>query len=151
MSEPEVKALTKKERAELREMFGGHCAYCGDVLPQTGWHADHVEPVYRETVWVNGYLAAGGEYVRGRLKKTGKSYQPQNHRLDNLMPSCRKCNCSKNSYTLESWRRILSEQPRMCHDYSHNFRWAVKFGLVTVNNVPVVFYFERVAQLDATP
>ncbi|HHR4690493.1 TPA: HNH endonuclease, partial [Salmonella enterica] len=36
-------SLTKKQRAELRMKFGGRCAYCGCVLPEKGWHADHVE------------------------------------------------------------------------------------------------------------
>lgn len=35
-------ALTKKQRAILREKFGGKCAYCGCELPEKGWHADHV-------------------------------------------------------------------------------------------------------------
>ena len=26
--------LTKAQRAELREKFGGRCAYCGCVLPE---------------------------------------------------------------------------------------------------------------------
>jgi len=45
-------ALTKNQRAELREMFGGRCAYCGCELPEKGWHADHIEPVRRETIVV---------------------------------------------------------------------------------------------------
>ncbi|WP_171292307.1 hypothetical protein [Acinetobacter baumannii] len=24
--------LTKQQRAELKQKFGGHCAYCGDLL-----------------------------------------------------------------------------------------------------------------------
>lgn len=40
--------LTKKQRAELRMKFGGRCAYCGCELPEKGWHADHVEAVYRK-------------------------------------------------------------------------------------------------------
>ncbi|MDX8205518.1 hypothetical protein WDA38_11070 [Acinetobacter pittii] len=36
--------LTKQQRAELKQKFGGHCAYCGDLLGDK-WHADHIEAV----------------------------------------------------------------------------------------------------------
>lgn len=37
-------ALTKSQRAALREKFGGRCAYCGSELGER-WHADHIEPI----------------------------------------------------------------------------------------------------------
>ncbi len=40
-------ALTRKQRERLRMKFGGRCAYCGCVLPEKGWHADHVQAVLR--------------------------------------------------------------------------------------------------------
>ncbi|EBO9763045.1 HNH endonuclease [Salmonella enterica] len=42
-------ALTKKQRERLRMKFGGRCAYCGCVLPEKGWHADHVQAVLRKS------------------------------------------------------------------------------------------------------
>lgn len=39
-------ALTKTQREALKSMFGGRCAYCGCELGRK-WHANHVEPVYR--------------------------------------------------------------------------------------------------------
>lgn len=46
-------SLSKSQRAVVREMFGGFCAYCGQPLGSK-WHADHVEPVMRETKYVSG-------------------------------------------------------------------------------------------------
>lgn len=135
--------LSIAERETLRMMFKGNCAYCGCELKR-GWHADHIEAVYRKVIWVPGSMTPDG-WKHGKLKQTGELHSPENDRIDNLFPSCRTCNSSKSSYSLESWRQILSEQPRMARDYSHNYRWALKFGLVIETNVPVVFYFERLA------
>ena len=38
--------LSKKQREELKQKFGGHCAYCGIELGER-WQADHLEPVER--------------------------------------------------------------------------------------------------------
>ena len=40
-------ALSKKQRAALREKWGGKCAYCGCDLGNN-WHADHIEAVDRK-------------------------------------------------------------------------------------------------------
>ncbi len=135
---------TKAQREELQMMFGGKCAYCGCELGR-GWHADHVEPVYRKSVYVPAKKVEGG-WVYGHSKATGEVHNPENDTLTNLFPACRRCNCSKNAFTLEGWRKQLSEQPRMCRDYSTNYNWALRFGLVVETNAPVVFHFERYAE-----
>lgn len=43
--------LNKTQRAELKQKFGGHCAYCGILLGEK-WHADHILPVRRDFRWV---------------------------------------------------------------------------------------------------
>jgi hypothetical protein len=44
-------SLTKKQRIELRMMFGGRCAYCGVQL--TGkWHADHAGLRWRKRQFI---------------------------------------------------------------------------------------------------
>ena len=60
--------LNKKQRAQLREMFGGRCTYCGELLPEVGWHEYPVEPIYRK--WTFG-LDANGDYT-GRTVATGE-------------------------------------------------------------------------------
>lgn len=66
--------LTKTQREALKPMFGGRCAYCGCELGDK-WHADHVEPVYRN--------------FDGRL------LNPHNERPDNYFPACVPCNLFK--------------------------------------------------------
>lgn len=61
--------------AQLREhlaTFNGHCAYCLKAIPEGDLHIDHIEP-----------LARGGA-----------------HALENLVPTCSKCNLAKHSKTL---------------------------------------------------
>ena len=135
-------ALKKKEREELHMMFGGKCAYCGEDLKR-GWHADYIGPVERE--WLKAFYRARWirEGRRGAEPEKPKLGRPERDCIENMFPACRNCNCGKSAYNLEMWRRILSEQPRMAFDYSSNYRWSIKFGLVALTNAPVVFYFER--------
>lgn len=63
-------ALTKKQRAILREKFGGKCAYCGDELPPR-WYVDlfdgEVVPCCQQCcIYKNG---ADIETFRGMLLK----------------------------------------------------------------------------------
>ncbi|EPK4453012.1 HNH endonuclease, partial [Acinetobacter baumannii] len=52
--------LTKQQRAELKQKFGGHCAYCGELLGDK-WHADHIEAVKRDLIHVGGGKLITGE------------------------------------------------------------------------------------------
>ncbi|CAI1817728.1 HNH endonuclease [Serratia quinivorans] len=131
--------LTKAQRAELREKFDGRCAYCGCPLPQKGWHADHVEAVYRK-LEIDEEARAKGKW---KLKQTGEVYRPENDSLENLFPACAPCNLFKSTFSVEAFREQIAAQAERARQYSVNFRTAERFGLVTVVNVPVVFWFER--------
>lgn len=45
--------LSKNKREALRNQFGGCCAYCGEQLPDRGWHAELIGEEY-----ISGGLAA---------------------------------------------------------------------------------------------
>lgn len=137
--------LSKKQRAELFNMFGGKCAYCGCELPEKGWHADHIEAVMRETKWQRNPKTGMGEMVA-----TGKLYCPENDRCDNFFPSCRSCNINKSCCSIELWRSCLERSiDGMRRDHA-SFRHAERFGLVAQVETKVVFHFERIALLNAT-
>lgn len=38
--------LSKKQREDIYNKYGGKCTYCGEQL-EKGWHADHFHPVRR--------------------------------------------------------------------------------------------------------
>lgn len=120
--------LTKKERAELRTKFDGRCAYCGVDLGER-WHADHFDAVRRGT----------------SHRWEGSCEKPQNHHIDNMMPSCAPCNLSKAHMPLEAWREWLAGHVKSLNLYHPIYRIAKAYGLVAETQAPVVFYFERVA------
>lgn len=127
--------LTPKQRIILRLKFGGRCAYCGVILPDKGWHADHVEPVWRELRW---------DRENGRYVATGNVYRPQNDNKENMFPTCRACNIDKSSSSVEDWRGWL--QDRMIDSMRTripNFRHAERFGRIVVSEEPLIFWFER--------
>lgn len=116
-------ALTKKQRAELKKMFGGRCAYCGGELGDK-WHADHVEAIYR------GYDTPTG------------LMRPHNERLDNYFPACAPCNLFKCVFSIEEFRSELAKQVDRCRKSSVNFRTAERFALIKEVQKPVTFWFE---------
>lgn len=118
-------ALSKKQRATLREKYGGKCAYCGQPLGNR-WHADHVEPLER-----NDWLKV----------PRGPNY-PHRDTLENMNPACAPCNIDKHSLSLESWRALMQRSNEVLMRDVSTFRRAVRYGLVTLSEKPIVFYFE---------
>jgi hypothetical protein len=122
--------LTKAQRDQLRQMFGGRCAYCGCELSAKGWHADHVEPIYRG--WFSG--------ERSRFEEKDS--------IDNLFPACAPCNIWKSVMSMETFRASVAQQVDAARKYSASFRMAERFGLVAQVKTKVVFYFETLMQKE---
>ncbi|EAA5606586.1 HNH endonuclease [Salmonella enterica subsp. enterica serovar Bareilly] len=132
-------ALTRKQRERLRMKFGGRCAYCGCELPEKGWHADHVQAVFRKSE----RCMKAAEKGIFRLKSTGDVFRPEADCPENIFPSCAPCNLLKTTYSLEMFRKQVSLQVERGRRSSVNFRTAERFGLISVVNKPVVFWFEQ--------
>ncbi|HCM1918538.1 TPA: HNH endonuclease [Salmonella enterica subsp. salamae serovar 28:r:e,n,z15] len=132
-------ALTRKQRERLRMKFGGRCAYCGCELPEKGWHADHVQAVLRKS---ERRMKAAEKGIF-RLKSTGDVFRPEADCPENIFPSCAPCNLLKTTYSLEMFRKQVSLQVERGRRSSVNFRTAERFGLISVVNKPVVFWFEQ--------
>ncbi|HEB6948974.1 TPA: HNH endonuclease [Salmonella enterica subsp. enterica serovar Hvittingfoss] len=132
-------ALTRKQRERLRMKFGGRCAYCGCVLPEKGWHADHVQAVLRKSE----RCMKAAEKGIFRLKTTGEVFRPEADCPENIFPSCAPCNLLKTTYSLEMFRKQVSLQVERGRRSSVNFRTAERFGLISVVNKPIVFWFEQ--------
>ncbi len=132
-------ALTRKQRERLRMKFGGRCVYCGCVLPEKGWHADHVQAVLRKSE----RCMKAAEKGIFRLKTTGEVFRPEADCPENIFPSCAPCNLLKTTYSLEMFRKQVSLQVERGRRSSVNFRTAERFGLISVVNKPVVFWFEQ--------
>lgn len=100
-------------RDKVRGRFSGRCGYCGESPNKI--QIDHIHPVQ-----------SGGTDEES-----------------NLMPSCFSCNNYKTSLTVEQFRREIAESVRKARDYSVNFRFAERFGLVSLLDKPVTFHFEK--------
>lgn len=137
-------SLTKAQRAIVYAMFGGKCAYCGCVLPEKRWHADHIEPIFRETRYVAGKYVEG-KYQPPRYVQTGNCSRPDLDRFDNYYPSCHRCNIEKSCCTVEDFRLGLERKIQSLRNNSAAFRHAERYGLVAVMKEKVVFYFETFA------
>jgi len=112
--------MTKREK--VYNKFNGKCAYCGCDL-QKGWHIDHIEPMISD--------------LRGGYAK------PENDNFSNLNPSCASCNVQKNSHTLEQFRRNIKQFVASLNQYSTQYKFAKRYGLVSENDIEVKFYFEQ--------
>jgi hypothetical protein len=136
--------LTKAQREQVRRMFDGRCAYCGDLLPER-WHADHMEPVVRALLTKR--------MADGRYKLvSGDPHYPDRDKFDNFMPACPTCNISKSSMALEVWRGWLAGHVNSLNAYHPIYRLAKRYGLIRETGEAVTFYFERVAaeRVEAT-
>jgi hypothetical protein len=135
--------LSKSQRAAVRKMFDGNCAYCGNPLGER-WHADHVEAVMRDSKYVNSSYV-DGVYKPARLVATGVLLRPENDHAENIFPSCIACNINKSCYSLEDWREVLHSLVAVARRNSAPFRHAERFGRITTSDAPIVFYFEKLA------
>lgn len=129
--------LSKKQRQELRMKFGGYCAYCGQLLPEKGWHADHANPVVRISKVDYDALKKGV----WKLKATGECHYPENDNFENMMPSCAYCNINKSALDIEGFRVFVSTRIEMLMKTT-NGKMSVKYGLIELKPRPIVFWFE---------
>lgn len=124
-------AISKADRARIKQRFGGHCAYCGCLLGDR-FHVDHTDAVYRDKFYAGGML------------------KPENNVLEKLFPSCIPCNLFKSVFTIEQFRNEIEMQVERARRSSVNFRTAERFGLLQVDVKPVVFFFERFNETTST-
>lgn len=110
--------LTSSERMEVYRKMEGHCAYCGCDLKYEDMQVDHIVPL-------NGWTRRGTDT------------------LDNMYPACRSCNHYKSTMDIETFRQMVENMPTALARDSVTYKNAVRFGLVTPNPHPVIFFFER--------
>lgn len=123
---------SKRQRAALRAKYDGRCGYCGCVLDKM--QADHIEPVTR---------IVNDPYGRPLPPDQRRLIHPERNAVANMMPACPPCNLHKGGYSLEEWRKLLARAADVVSREKSIFRAAVRFGLIEVKEMPVVFHFER--------
>lgn len=103
------------------------CGYCGREITIKQMQIDHIVPVFRG--WKDE------EIERYDLKRGSGE-------LDNLLPSCARCNKWKGTFTIEQFRKEIELQLDRLKRDSPGYRLSLDYGLVEENPKNVVFYFE---------
>ncbi len=118
----------KINRQEVYDKCDGHCAYCGKEITFKQMQVDHIKPLYRND---NVTTLESWGVERGTDD------------MDNLLPSCARCNRWKSTFSLEMFRKEIELQIERLNNYNNNYRMAKDYGLISENNNKVIFYFEK--------
>ena len=108
--------VSSEVREKVYSKYNGRCAYCGSKVHYKDMQIDHVFP-----------LSLGGADTE-----------------DNYLPSCSACNFRKGKLTLEKFRKSLSRLKRKMYSRHLDYRLAIKYNLISENDIPIKFYFEEV-------
>ena len=131
-----AKKPTKKEREIIFNKFGGRCAYCGNELPEKGWHVDEIKPVRRNYYYDRGK----GKFMQS---KKNPMRHPERMHIDNQFPACPPCNINKHDFSLEEFRKAILGYMKHLNERRTQYKMAKRYGLVNESISPVVFYFEK--------
>ena len=128
----EVWTGSAKQKAKLRQKYGGKCAYCGGDLDRM--HADHRDPVIRidRDPWGKPLPAQDRRMIYG-----------ERNTVENMEPACAPCNLHKGGMKLEEWRATIARAGEILRRDKSLFRAAERFGVICDTGKPVTFYFER--------
>ena len=123
-----LKMVKKKiNREEIYNKCNGHCAYCGVEITIKQMQVDHIEPHWRTLTETQAQ--------KSKIKKGS-------HEIENLNPSCSRCNKWKSTYSLESFRNVIETSLVRLERDTPNFRLARDYGLLTETPKRIKFYFE---------
>jgi 5-methylcytosine-specific restriction endonuclease McrA len=118
----------KEKRQQVYDKCDGHCAYCGVEITLKQMQVDHIQPHWHT---FTEQQASQSNIVKG------------SHDLDNLNPSCARCNKWKSTYSVEHFRKVVETSLERLERDTPNFRLARDYGIIEVIEKPVIFYFER--------
>jgi len=119
--------IMKINRQLVYDKCQGHCAYCGKEITIKEMQVDHIEPHW--------HTLTETQAQKAKLNKGS-------HDISNLNPSCSRCNKWKSTYSLEQFRKVVQTSIDRLERDTPNFRLAKDYGLLTIENKPIVFYFE---------
>lgn len=113
--------MIKAKRMEVHSKYNGHCAYCGKEIDYKDMQVDHIWPQHM-------------------MKLIDKEKMDQ---IENLNPSCRRCNHYKRGESLEGFRKTLKTLHERTQKIYIN-KVAEDYGIIKVEPWDGKFYFERV-------
>ena len=109
--------MTKKQRELVWNKYGKRCAYCGGILAYKDLQVDHIKAKRRRKALIA-------------------------NALENLNPSCRRCNHYKRGLSLESFRkRVKTLHERIAEQYIDKV--ALNYGIITIQPWDGIFWLEK--------
>ena len=118
----------KIDRKLVYDKCDGHCAYCGVEITIKQMQVDHIEPHW--------HTLTETQAQKSKIKKGS-------HEIENLNPSCSRCNKWKSTYSLEVFRNVIETSLMRLERDTPNFRLARDYGLLTETPKRIKFYFEK--------
>ena len=116
----------KPNRKKIHQKFGGKCAYCGTILEDESgkfMQVDHVKPIRRHY-------------------KTGKAKKPANENIENMFPSCPRCNNYKHTMNIDKFREEIKLAISRL-EKNASFRNASRYGMIEIKEWDGIFWFEK--------
>ena len=133
--------MKKEIREKVYNKYKRHCAYCGKEIEYKNMQVDHIIPKWHN--WSDEKIERyNNRSSFGMVLTHNNKMIKGTDDFDNLNPSCRRCNHHKATLTIEKFREIISNKPKVLKEESA-YRIAIDFGLVTETDIMVEFYFER--------
>lgn len=112
--------MTKAERLQVYNKYDGHCAYCGKDIEYEDMQVDHIWPQHMM-----------------------KLIDVENmNSIENLNPSCYRCNHYKRGESLEYFRKLLKTLHERTQKIYIN-KVAEDYGIIKIEPWDGKFYFER--------
>jgi hypothetical protein len=112
--------MTKRE--QVYEKYSGHCAYCGKIITIKEMQVDHIIPKNGHSYYSYGIDVDG---------------------IDNLNPSCRRCNHYKRSHPLEFYRMLIKTLHERIRDI-YICKVAEDYGIIEIKEWDGEFYFDLI-------
>lgn len=133
------------KRKAIWDKSGGKCWYCGYDLPEKGWHADHFEPLGRQPDLIKHELQMDSEGWPTTIihKERRPASHPERDNIDNLVPACQSCNTIKGMSSIEGFRDVIKKFIDSLNNYSNQYKFVKRYGLVKETPQSVIFWFER--------
>lgn len=123
------------DRKKIFDKFGGRCAYCGCELTKS-FQVDHI--VSKKHLHKTSTKKIEFPYFLKHLTENDLDH------IDNLSPSCIKCNFYKGIKSLEDFRYELIQLTRRLKKRVFIYNLALNYGLIQEmdKKEKIVFYFE---------
>ena len=118
--------ITKGTRKQVFDKYGGRCAYCGCKLKL--FKKDKGDDPAMQVDHITAKELAESDFV---------------NTLDNLNPSCPRCNNWKSSMPLDDFRHIIEILYDGQVRDSSRFRMLLDYGIIQQKKTKVTFYFEN--------